>query len=91
MRPRSASSSCRVQRALVELRAGLDLLAVLDEQARAARERVAVLLAGVVGDDDGQRLVGLLDRRRCRPARRSSPGPSACAPRTAPRHAAGRA
>ena len=36
----------RVQRPLVELRAGLDLLAVGDEQPRAARERVAVLLAG---------------------------------------------
>ena len=35
----------RVQRALVELRAGLDLLALVDEQARPPRERVAVLLA----------------------------------------------
>src|SRR6185312_4137388 len=52
----------RVERALVELLARLDLLAVLDEQARAARERVTVLVAAVVGDDDGQRLVRLLDR-----------------------------
>ena len=54
----------RVQRPLVELLAGLDALARLDEHARAARERVAMLLAGVVGDDDRQRLVGLLDRDR---------------------------
>src|ERR687887_1208348 len=52
----------RVQRALVELRARLDLLALDHVQARVARERVAVLLAGVVGDDDGARLVGVLDR-----------------------------
>src|SRR5215218_3944865 len=51
----------RVQRALVELRAGLDLLALVHVQAGAPRERVAVLLAGVVGDDDGARLVGVLD------------------------------
>ena len=52
----------RVQGALVELRAGLDLLALAHVQARPARERVAVLLAGLVGDDHGARLVGVLDR-----------------------------
>ena len=60
--PADRQQLVRVQRPLVELRAGLDALAVLDEQPRAARERVTVLLAGVVGDDDGQRLVGVLDR-----------------------------
>jgi hypothetical protein len=39
-----------------------DLLAGGDEHARAARERVAMLFAGSVGDHHGQRLVGLLDR-----------------------------
>ena len=34
----------------------------VDVQARAARERVAVLLAGLVGDDDRAGLVGVLDR-----------------------------
>ena len=52
----------RVQRPLIELLARLDLLTVVDEQAGAARERVAVLLAAVVGDHDRDRLVGLLDR-----------------------------
>src|SRR3954454_19468516 len=51
----------RVQRALVELAARLDLLALGHEQARAARERVAVLLTRIVGDDHGEGLVGLLD------------------------------
>src|SRR5215210_2424271 len=51
----------RVQRALVELRAGLDLLALVHVQAGTPRERVPMLLAGVVGDDDGARLVGVLD------------------------------
>ena len=54
----------RVDRALVELVARLDLLALLDQQARAARERVRVLLAAGVRDHDAQALVGLLDRRR---------------------------
>src|SRR4051794_9888809 len=52
----------RVERALVELVARLDLLALDHVQARPARERVAVLLAGVVGDDHGAGLVGVLDR-----------------------------
>src|SRR3954454_17429805 len=52
----------RVQRALVELRAGLDDLALGHVQARPARERMAVLLAGLVGDDHGAGLVGVLDR-----------------------------
>ncbi len=52
----------RVERALVELRPGLDLLSRRDEYARTARELVAMLLTGLVGDDDGERLVGLLDR-----------------------------
>src|SRR4051812_23878083 len=52
----------RVQRALVELRARLDLLALGHVQARAARERVTVLLAGLVGDDHGAGLVGVLHR-----------------------------
>src|SRR3712207_6976778 len=51
-----------VQGPLVQLAAGVDLLAVGHEQPRPARERVAVLLPGVVGDDDGERLLGLLDR-----------------------------
>ena len=52
----------RVQRPLVELGAGLDLLTGLDVQQRPARERVAMLLAPVVGDHDRDRLVGVLDR-----------------------------
>src|SRR4051794_8152849 len=56
----------RVEVALVELDADLDLLALVDEQAGAPRERLAVLLAAVVGDDDGARLVGVLDRDRAR-------------------------
>ena len=60
--PADRQQLVRVDRALVELRAGADLLAGAHEQARAPREGVAVLLAGLVGDDDGQRLVGLLDR-----------------------------
>src|SRR4051812_42567527 len=51
----------RVQRALVELAARVDVLALGHEQARPARERVAVLLARVVGHDHGEGLVGLLD------------------------------
>src|SRR3954470_5420390 len=56
----------RVEVALVELDADLDLLALVDEQAGAPRERLAVLLAGVVGDDDGAGLVGVLDRDHAR-------------------------
>src|SRR4029077_14513483 len=41
--------------------ARLDLLALGHVQARPPRERVAVLLAGIVGDDHGEGLVGLLD------------------------------
>src|SRR3954452_12983713 len=52
----------RVQRALVELLAGLDDLALAHVQARPARERVAVLLARLVGDDHGAGLVGVLHR-----------------------------
>src|ERR1700754_1950121 len=51
----------RVQRALVELGARLVALALGDVQAGTARERVAVLLAGVIGDDDRAGLVGVLD------------------------------
>ena len=60
--PADGEQLVRVERALVELRAGLDLLAGAHEQARAPREGVAVLLAGLVGDHDRQGLVGLLDR-----------------------------
>src|SRR3954453_13295503 len=56
----------RIQVALVELHADVDLLAPVDEEAGAPRERLAVLLAAVVGDDDGARLVGVLDRDRAR-------------------------
>src|SRR3954471_15335958 len=56
----------RVEVALVELDADLYLLALVDEQAGAPRERLAVLLAAVVGDDDGARLVGVLDRDAAR-------------------------
>src|SRR3954453_4878316 len=56
----------RVEVALVELHADLDALALVDEQARAPRERLAVLLPGVVGYDDGAGLVGVLDRDRAR-------------------------
>src|SRR5262249_9152109 len=52
----------RVDRALVELLARGDLLALCDEQPRAPGEGVFVLLARLVGDRDVQRLVGLLDR-----------------------------
>ena len=54
----------RVQRALVELGARLDLLTRFDVQQGAPRERVAVLLAALVGDHDRHRLVGRLDRDR---------------------------
>src|SRR4051812_48329187 len=54
----------RVQRALVELLAGLDDLALGDVQSRTAGERVPVLFAGLVGDDDRAGLVGVLDRDR---------------------------
>src|SRR5215204_3302688 len=56
----------RVEVALVELDPDLDLLALFDEQAGAPRERLAVLLPGVVGDDDGAGLVGVLDGDRAR-------------------------
>src|SRR5205085_4247801 len=49
-----------IQRALVELRARLDALALVHVQARAPRERVPVLLAGVVRDHHGARLVRVL-------------------------------
>ncbi len=52
----------RVQGPLVELVADLDALALSDVEDRPRRERVAMLLAAVVGDDHGLRLVGLLDR-----------------------------
>ena len=52
----------RVQRPLVELRPRLDPVALGHVQTRPARERVAVLLAGVVGDDHGAGLVGVLHR-----------------------------
>ena len=51
-----------VQRALLELRPGLDPVAVLDEQAGPGLELVRVLLALGVGDRDADLLVGLLDR-----------------------------
>ena len=52
----------RVERALVQLVARLDPLAVLDVQVGPGRERVVVLLALVVGDRHLDGLVGLLDR-----------------------------
>ena len=52
----------RVERALVELLADLDLLAVGDVQAGAGREAVGVLLAAGLGDDHFQRFVGFFDR-----------------------------
>ena len=42
--------------------ARLHLLPGVHVQTRAPREAVTVLLAGVVGDDDRERLLGLLDR-----------------------------
>src|SRR5215213_2448095 len=55
-----------VQIALVELLADLDLGALLDQHPGAPRERLAVLLPGVVGDDDRAGTVGVLDRDRPR-------------------------
>ena len=52
----------RVDRALVELPTRRDLLVRGDEQARAPREGVAMLLAGLIGDEDRQSFVRLLDR-----------------------------
>ena len=52
----------RVERALVELLADLDFVAVGDVQAGPQREGVAVLLAARLGDDHFQRFVGLFDR-----------------------------
>ena len=52
----------RVERALVELLADLDLVAVGDVQAGPRREAVGVLLAAGLGDDHFQRFVGLFDR-----------------------------
>src|SRR6478735_2761337 len=52
----------RVDRALVELRAAVDLVALRDEETRTARERVAVLLAVVERDDHLALLLGVLDR-----------------------------
>src|SRR3954447_10016173 len=59
--PTELEQLVRVQRALVELLAGLDDLALGDVQSRAAGERVPVLLARFVGDDDRAGLVGVLD------------------------------
>src|SRR3954471_6678733 len=56
----------RVQVALVELLADLDLRARLDQDAGAPRERLAVLLPGLVGDHDRAGTVGVLDRDRAR-------------------------
>ena len=53
---------CRIERALVELRPGLDPSAVLDVEARARRQLVVELLALRVRDRDHDRLVALLDR-----------------------------
>ena len=64
----------RVQRALVERLADLDVLAVTDVEQGAARERVAMLLAARVGDHDRDRLVGLLHATPCprpRPSRQT--------------------
>ena len=52
----------RVERPLVELRAGLDLVPGGDVDPRTPRELMAMLLAGLIGDHDRERLVGLLDR-----------------------------
>ena len=52
----------RVERALVELRALLDLLAIFDQQTGAAREQVGVLFAAVVGDRDDAVLLRVLGR-----------------------------
>ena len=62
MRPRICEQLGGIQRALVELRAGLDPIAVLDVEPGARRERVGLVLALRVGDDHLDRLVGLLDR-----------------------------
>src|SRR3954467_9439999 len=55
-----------VQVALVELLADLDLGALLDQHPGAPRERLAVLLAGLVGDHDRAGTVRVLDRDRAR-------------------------
>src|ERR1044072_5437682 len=52
----------RVERALVELLADLDFLAIGDVQAGTGREAVGMLLAARLGDDHFQRFVGFLDR-----------------------------
>ena len=54
----------RVDRALVELVARHNLLALLDQQPRAARERVGVLLACGVGHDHLEALLGVLHVHR---------------------------
>src|SRR3954470_17203700 len=55
-----------VQVPLVELLADLDLGALLDQHPGAPRERLAVLLAGLVGDHDRAGTVRVLDRDRAR-------------------------
>jgi len=57
VRPRTSSSSLGYREPSLS-----DLLARVDEQARAPREGVTVLVALPVGDHDGARLVGVLDR-----------------------------
>ena len=58
-----AQNLLRVDGAHDELLADLDVVAVLDEQARPLRHRVGDLLGAVVGDDDDLAgLVGVLDR-----------------------------
>uniref|UniRef100_A0A6J5ZQ54 Unannotated protein n=1 Tax=freshwater metagenome TaxID=449393 RepID=A0A6J5ZQ54_9ZZZZ len=52
----------RVKRALVELSSAFDLVAVLDEQTRALRERIIVFLAAVVGNRDNAVLLRVLGR-----------------------------